>query len=232
MRRYGWIALGIVAVLGLGWTGVALGFGYGAKKSEDPKANTKEIEGVPAICPSDRGVSTAYGRITGSLTTAPWHLCQVSHTQTATTASAVGDFTTNWRDYGIRLFHDCTEGTEEPDIGLCTQELQEMYVKLLQPYERVYNKAAADLGYTHTPEFCGIPLMWDRKHPDAGASTQRVWLLNSNYLFLRYAADANFTVLGFQRPANADFITTPIIWHGGLSCNNRRMQGVAYGITL
>jgi len=35
MRRYGWIALGIVAVLGLGWTGAALGDG----------ANTKEIEG-------------------------------------------------------------------------------------------------------------------------------------------------------------------------------------------
>jgi len=190
-------------------------------------AGTKQIQGIPAIAPDDRGASVDYGRVTAG--SAFW-LSQRSRTQGGTYGD-VGDFDTNFESYGMRLFNDCCEGSDEPDIHVVTQEVQEKYRGLLKPFERTGNPAMADLGYNNIMNFMGAPVVWDRKHPDSGAASQRWYMLNSDYLYLRYSPEANFSVLGFQRAIAGDYITTPVIWHGALTTNHRRMHGVATGLS-
>jgi hypothetical protein len=192
----------------------------------DDGTNTLMVDGIRSLCPNDRGVAVAYGDVAAN--TAFW-LCQRS--RSGTTYGDVGDFATNFRDYGKRLFHDCEEGGSSPDIHVVSQELQEAYESQLLPMERQASKKARDLGYDGTPMFMGRPVLWDRKHPDAGGSSHRWYMLNSEFLSLRYEPETNFALLGFQRPANADFITSPMVWSGALCTNSRRMHGIATGIT-
>jgi hypothetical protein len=189
-------------------------------------SGTKAILGISDLCPNDRGAAVALGQITANTS---WWLCQRS--RSGTTYGDVGDFDANGRVYLTRLFHDCTEGTDAPDLHLVSQDAVEAYWGKLLPYERHESKQALDLGYSHIPMFMGAPVMWDRKHPDQGASSQDWYMLNSNFLFLRYCPEANFDVMGFQRPAHADYITSPVIWEGALTTNNRRMLGIATAIT-
>lgn len=188
--------------------------------------NTKAIDGVQTLCPADRGAGTAYAEVAANTS---WWLCQRS--RSGTTYGDIGDATTNGRTYLTRLFHDCTEGTEAPDLNLVSQDLFEWYWGQLLPYERHENKKALDLGFSHIPTFMGTPVFWDRKHPSQGKASQDWYMLNSMYLFLRYDPEANFDVSGFQRPANADYIATPVLWGGAMTTNNRRMHGIGTAIT-
>lgn len=193
----------------------------------DDGTGTLAILGIPALCPSDRGAGTAYAGVTANTS---WWLCQRSRSATGTYGD-VGDFSDNFRSYAVRMYHDCSEGGSSPDIHVVSQELQEAYEASLLPFERQSSKAARDLGYDGTPMFMGRPVVWDRKHPDAAGSTHRWYMLNSEFLALRYDPSMNFSVLGFQRPANADFITSPVTWQGAMTTNSRRMHGVLTGIS-
>lgn len=192
--------------------------------------NSKAILGIPDMLPSDRGVGAAYGKITANLTTRPWWACVRSRTSGGTDGD-VGDFDANFRQYGKRCFHDCSEGADKPDLHFCTQEAYERYDDLTIGYQRVVSRKMMDLGMDDVLTFMGQPVLWDRKHPDARQTSQRWYMINSSHVYLRYSPEANFTPLGFQRPANGDFITTPVIWEGALTCDNRRVQGVMTGIT-
>lgn len=191
------------------------------------QGSNKEMLGLGDMVPTDAGVGTAYAEVAAN--TSFW-LTQRSRTA-AGTAGDMGDFTTNFRSYGKRCFHDCTEGTEAPDLHLVSQELMEAYDELLKPYERTTSKKARDLGFDNIMNYMGIPVLWDRKHPTSKESTQQWYMLNSEYLYLRYIKEANFSTLGFQRPSNADYVTTPVIWQGAFTTNNRRMHGILTGIT-
>lgn len=192
--------------------------------------NSKAILGIPDMVPADQGIGAAYGKITASVATRPWWMNQRSRTP-AGTAGDVGDFDANFRAYGKRLFHDCSEGGDKPDLHFVTQEAYERYDDLTIGYQRVYSRKAMDLGMEDTLTFMGAAILWDRKHPDARLTSQNWYMLNSSYIYLRYSPEANFTLLGFQRKSNGDFITSPVIWEGATTCSNRRVQGIMTGLT-
>lgn len=191
-------------------------------------SNGKEVYGLPAIAPNNGGTTVAYGEITANTS---WWLSQLSRTPTGT-ASDVGDFATNWQDYGKRLYNDCTEGSLHPDIHIVSQGLEEAYDNTTKGFERHTSKKMLDLGYDNILTYMGQPVVWDRKHPDNRASTHRWYMFTSERIALRYEPDANFSISGFQRPVNGDFISSPVIWEGAVCTNSRRVHGVATGITL
>lgn len=200
----------------------------GALFSDGTGNSGKEIYGILALCPNDRGTSVNYGDITANTS---WWLCQRS--RSGTTYGNVADFDTNFRAYGRRLYNDCSEGGSFPDIHVVSQELYEKYDDTLKPFERHESKKMLDLGFENYMTYFGKPVVWDRFHPDHQSSTTHRWyMLNSEFLALRYSPEANFSQLGFQRPANADYITTPINWEGAMTTNARRMHGVLTGITI
>ena len=195
--------------------------------SDGTGSNGKEIYGIQAIAPNDRGVGTAYGRIAANTS---WWLSQRS--RSGTTYGDVGDFGLNGRDYLKRLYNDCTEGNSSPDISIVSQELWEAYDSSLLANERFTSKKMRDLGYEGELMFMQTPVVWDRFHPDHNSTgTHRWYMLNSEFLALRYCPEANFSVLGFQRALKGDYVASPIIWQGALCVNARRMHGVGTGIT-
>ena len=198
-----------------------------AVMSDGTGSSGKEIYGVAALCPADRGTTVAYGEIAAN--TATW-LCQRSRTASGTYGN-VGDFKTNFKAYGKRLYHDCQEGGSMPDLHLVSQELEENYDDLLLPFERHESKKARDLGYDNVLTYMKVPVLWDRYHPTAGDTSQSWYMLNSEFLSLRYCPEANFSVLGFQRPVAGDYVSTPVIWQGALTTSSRRMHGVLTAIT-
>ena len=196
--------------------------------SDGTGSNGKEVYGLTAIAPADGGAAVAYGEITANTS---WWLSQRSRTQTGT-AGDIGDFNTNFRDYGKRLFNDCTEGSLHPDIHVVTQGLEEAYDNTLKGFERHTSKKMLDLGYDNILTYMGQPVVWDRKHPDHNATSMRWFMFTSEMIALRYEPDANFSVAGFQRPVDGDFISSPVIWEGAVCTNCRRVHGVGTGITV
>jgi len=191
------------------------------------QGSNKEILGIGDMVPTDAGVASAYAEVDANTS---WWLSQRSRSSSGT-AGDVGDFATNFRTYGKRLFFDCSEGASQADIHFVSQELMEAYDELLKPYERTTSEKARDLGFENILNYMGVPVLWDRKHPTSQDTTQQWYMLNSEFMYLRYAPEANFDTLGFQRPSNADYITSPIIWEWALTTNNRRMHGILTGIT-
>jgi hypothetical protein len=76
----------------------------------------------------------------------------------------------------------------------------------------------------------GIPVVFDINCPaDSGSKEKFLWI-NSRYLFLRVHPGANFKQDPWIRPSNQEAITSQNIWEGNLTMNNRRHQGILFGI--
>lgn len=192
----------------------------------DSGSGTKAIWGIPALCPSDHGVGTAYARVAANTS---WWLCQRS--RSGETYGNVADFATNFKAYARRLFNDCSFGNMRPDIIAGDQETVEAYDDLLKPMERHTSKKALDLGMGEVLTYQGQPFVWDRFHPDANTSTHRVFMMNSNFIRLRYHPQANFSTSDFKEALNGDYIVAKILWQGSFTTNARRMHGLLTGIT-
>jgi hypothetical protein len=53
-----------------------------------------------------------------------------------------------------------------------------------------------------------------------------MYMLNSDYLFLRPAQGREFSPLGEKASVNQDAMVLPVVWAGNMTCSNRARQGI------
>ncbi|MHC1625552.1 MAG: phage major capsid protein [Methermicoccaceae archaeon] len=139
------------------------------------------------------------------------------------------------------LYNSCSRGAGgAPDLGLLDQLTYESYEAALDEKMRYTDpKGPATAGF-ESIRFKGQNLVWDEMVPDVDGGytydssswASGTWLmLNTDFLELVIDSATDFITTPFVRPENQDAKVAQILFMGNLTCNNRRKQGMIYGIT-
>lgn len=121
-------------------------------------------------------------------------------------------------------YNAITRGADQPDIIVGDSTMFGYFESALQTNQRFTNETSANAGFV-TYRYKGADVVLD----DAtGISTthNRMYLLNTDYLFFDVHEDAYMTPMEGMRPVNQDAEVFPIIFQGNLTCSNRELQAV------
>lgn len=147
----------------------------------------------------------------------------------ATTDGGAAVTSANIQSYMNRVAVQLVRGTDRPDIIVAGNNYYRAYLESLQAIQRVTSEGAAGAGFTSLKYFgagfnCDVYL-------DGGIggqlTTNRMYFLNTKYLYFRPHRDRNFVPIGGDRQSiNQDAMVRLIGWAGNLTCSGARYQGV------
>lgn len=112
-------------------------------------------------------------------------------------------------------------GSDKPDIITAGSTYWTYYLESLQTNQRFMDDKGAGAGFTNVMFMGNVPVIYD----DQCAAT-RMYLLNTDYLFVRPAKGREFKPLGDRASVNQDAMVMPIVWAGNMTCSNRARQAV------
>lgn len=147
----------------------------------------------------------------------------------ATTDGGAAASAANIQSYMNRVAVQLVRGTDRPDIIVAGNNYYRFYLESLQAIQRITSEASAGAGFTSLKYFgagfnCDVYL-------DGGIggalNTNRMYFLNTKYLFFRPHRDRNFVPFGGDRQSvNQDAMVKLIGWAGNLTCSGAQFQGV------
>jgi hypothetical protein len=144
------------------------------------------------------------------------------------------------------LYNDCSKGTGgNVDIILATQIYWETYWLALQQNERylIDDKKTIDiLGGSDGLKFRGATIVWDEVVPDPETpfnpvdengtnSAAAAYFVNTETIEFITDTETDFITTDFVRPTDQDASTAQILWMGANTVNNRRKNGLHYGVS-
>lgn len=135
-------------------------------------------------------------------------------------SAAAATTSANIQDRLNAIYLDALRGNDKPDLILAGKNMYTHYLKSLQPLQQVTNAKMADAGFTSL-EYMGAPYVFD----DA-CDTNRLYLLNTDYLKFRYAGGRWFETEDPRKVTNADYEVVPVFTMGNLTCSSRGTQAV------
>jgi hypothetical protein len=112
-------------------------------------------------------------------------------------------------------------GTDKPDIITADSTYWLYYLESLQVNQRFADDKGAGAGFTNVVYMTNVPVMYDDQCPATS-----MFLLNTDYLYLRPAKGREFKPLGEKSSVNQDAIVMPVVWAGNMTCSNRARQGL------
>ena len=172
----------------------------------------KQIDGLKAVVADDPTTGTV-----GGINAANFSFWQ-------NYANSAGTSAGNILSRMNTAINNITRGSDRPDCIVGDLTMFEFFQSALTVNQRFTHSDAVDGGFV-TYSYQNIPVILD----DAtGISTthNRMYFLNTDYLFFDVHEDAYFTPLEGIRPTNQDAMVFPIIFQGNLTCSNRELQGV------
>jgi len=193
---------------------------------------------IPAIVDANASRSVSIGNINGN-THSFWRNQATS--STATTFAGL-------KQEMNAMYNDCSKGVGgPPDLAVCDQTAWETYFNSLQSQERYFvteERTLDVLGGAGKEglKFRKAVLVWDEVVPDVetnaevvdgvgSVTTSNITFINSMSLEYIVDRETNFVTTPMVRPENQDARTGQILWMGAIGTNNRRKNGVLYGIS-
>lgn len=166
-------------------------------------------------------------------------------------SSSTASSFTGFKNELNQVYNNCTKGVGgAPDLMLSDQVAWETYWLSQQSQERyiVSDKRTIDiLGGSDAMKFRGATWFWDEAVPDVetnatvvaiggsaatgSVSASNVWFVNSDTFEYVVESDTDFSTTEFLRPENQDASVAQVLWMGAVGVNNRRKNGVLYGIS-
>jgi hypothetical protein len=111
-------------------------------------------------------------------------------------------------------------GSDKPDMIMSGSTYYIYYLESLQPNQRFTDDKGAGAGFTNIT-YMNVPVIYD----DQCAAT-RMYMLNTDYIFLRPAKGRWMKPLGDKASINQDAIVVPMVGAGNLTVSNRARQAV------
>lgn len=148
-------------------------------------------------------------------------------------AASVGAYAANLEDKLRIGFNSCSAGGGNfPDAILCSQGAYQYYESLGPTLKRFVNETATlDLGF-EVLRYKGADMFWDAGLPTNVPSTgETIYYLNSRNIRLCVDSQSDFVTTSAIEPENQTAFVSKLLAMLNLTCNNRRMLGVLYGIT-
>ena len=183
----------------------------------------KDITGLAAAV-SITPTSGTYGGINR----ATWSFWQNVKFDSTTDGGAAAT-SANIQSYMNRVAVQLVRGTDRPDMIVAGNDYYRLYLESLQSIQRITSEASAAAGFTSL-KYMGAGLNCD-VFLDGGIggqlATDRMYFLNTKYIFLRPHRDRNFVPIGGDRQSvNQDAIVKLIGWAGNLTCSGAQFNGV------
>jgi hypothetical protein len=110
-------------------------------------------------------------------------------------------------------------GTDKPDIITADSIYWLYYLASLQANQRFTDDKGAGAGFTNIVYMGSVPVVFDDQCP-----ASHMYMLNSDYLFLRPAKGREFEPLGEKSSVNQDALVMPVVWAGNMTTSNRSLQ--------
>lgn len=124
-----------------------------------------------------------------------------------------------------QLYLACSRGADKPDLIVADNTYFRYYWESLQAQQRFTNEKMAAAGFDNL-KFMGADVVFDGGQGGA-CPANRMYFLNTNYLFLRPHKDRDMVPLDPDRFAvNQDAMVKLIGWAGNMTCSNASLQGV------
>ena len=118
------------------------------------------------------------------------------------------------------LWLSTTRGADHPDVIVAASNYFQFYWSSLQTNQRFTSDDNASAGFMNLM-FMDAPVYYDAQCP-----TSKMYMLNSDYLFLRPAQGREFSPLGEKASVNQDAMVLPVVWAGNMTWSNRARQGI------
>lgn len=136
---------------------------------------------------------------------------------------------TNIQSYMNRLAVQLVRGTDRPDMIVADNNYYRFFLESLQAIQRVTSEDSAAAGFTSI-KYLGAGLNCD-VYLDGGIGgaipSNRMYFLNSKYIFFRPHRDRNFVPIGGDRQSvNQDAVVKLIGWAGNLTSSGAQFNGV------
>lgn len=173
----------------------------------------KEFGGLQLLV---SGVNTnTVGGISGS-TYAWWRNYVYDFSTNAVTAS------TSTIQHAMNDAHiNIIRGADKPDICTAGQTYYMYYLESLTPNQRFTDDKNAGAGFTNVQFMGYLPVVYD----DQCAAT-RMYMLNTDYLFVRKAKGRWMKPAGDKASVNQDAMVMPMYLAGNMTTSNRSLQAV------
>lgn len=145
-----------------------------------------------------------------------------------------------------QLYNDCAKGTGGVvDLILATQIYWETYWLSLQQNERYIindQKTVDILGGSDGLKFRNSTIVWDEVVPDPETpfnpvdengtnSAAAAYFINTESVEFITDSETDFITTDFVRPTDQDASVAQILWMGATTVNNRRKNGLHYGVS-
>tara|TARA_Y100000310_G_scaffold299820_1_gene334980 strand:- start:187 stop:1143 length:957 start_codon:yes stop_codon:yes gene_type:complete len=118
------------------------------------------------------------------------------------------------------LWLACIRGADRPDVIVGDTNYFGFYWSSLQTNQRFTSDESASAGFMNLM-FMDAPVYYDDQCP-----SNKIYMLNTDYLFLRYAEGREFVPLGEKASVNQDALVMPVAWAGNMTVSNRARQGI------
>ena len=174
--------------------------------------DSKEIGGLQLLVPGTVG-NTVGGINSGTYT---FWANQVYDFSTETVTASATTIQTAMNT----LWLACIRGADRPDVIVGDTNYFGFYWSSLQTNQRFTSDESASAGFMNLM-FMDAPVYYDDQCP-----TDKIYMLNTDYLFLRYAEGREFVPLGEKASVNQDALVMPVAWAGNMTVSNRARQGI------
>lgn len=177
-------------------------------------ALTNQINGLSALITTN-GQGTVGG--INSATYAFWRNEQYD-APNPTSANIKGSMNTLW----LRL----VRGDDKPNLILSSHDLYAFYEGSLQDLQRYTSATSAAAGF-EALKYKTADVVFD-DNTNFGTTAEKMFFLNTKYLYLVQHAEAQFTQDDEKKPVNQDAVVVPMFWMGNMCCTNRSLQGLLH----
>ena len=122
-------------------------------------------------------------------------------------------------------YNTVSDGADHVDLIDSSQDLFEKYESLVTPQMRFADARTADAGF-ESLKYKGAVIVLDKD-----CASDRMYFLNTDYLYLAIVKDRKFHAFPAVQAANQIEEVVKVVTYCNLMCSNRRMQGMLDGRT-
>ena len=124
-----------------------------------------------------------------------------------------------------KLYLQLCRGIERPDLIVAGTNMYTTFEEALTPMQRFSDSKLADAGFANL-KYKNTDVIYDGGQ-GGHCADDKMYFLNTNYIYLRPHQDRNMQVVGGERVSvNQDALYKIIGWAGNLTMSNAQLQGV------
>lgn len=141
------------------------------------------------------------------------------------TTAATAFTTETLRPAMDKMYLSLCRGSDKPDLIIAGNSLYSMFEQSLAALQRYTEPKLAEAGFTSL-RFKGADVVFDGGQ-GGNCPEDKMYFLNTNYIYLRSHKDRDMKVIGGERMAvNQDAIYKIVGWAGNMTMSNAALQGV------